>query len=147
MPQGVLDFTRHLIGRHGFDYSQIDEMVYIGTNMCCQFGFDRELLSKGVSADISVEGEKIDAPTGVEFFLWLPTPDHTAPTPEALEQGTQAIRLLLSQGKKIYLHCQNGHGRAPTLYAAYLIACGMSVEDAIGAIRTKRPSIHLEPAQ
>jgi hypothetical protein len=147
MPQGITDFARHLVGVHGFDYSRIDEHVFIGTNMCCQFGFNRELLAKGVTADISLEGERVDAPTGVEYFLWLPTVDHQPPSSTALEQGVHAIRLLISQGKKMYIHCKNGHGRAPTLYAAYLISTGMSVDDAIAAIHTQRPSIHLEQVQ
>lgn len=147
MTQGIKDFARHLVGIHGFDYSEIDEQTFIGTNMCCQYGFDHELLARGVTADISLEAERIDEPSGVEFFLWLPTQDGQPPTPQALEQGSQAIRLLRAQGKRVYLHCKNGHGRAPTLYAAYLISTGMSVDDAIAAIRAKRPSIHPEPSQ
>lgn len=147
MPNKLIDIYRHASGVHGFDYSQIEDDIYLGTNMCCEFGFKRELLSKGVTADISLEAERLDAPQGVEYFLWLPTPNRTAPTSAALEQGVQAISLLRAQGKKIYIHCKNGHGRAPTLFAAYLIRTGMSVEAALTSIATHRPSIHLESEQ
>ena len=147
MPNKLIDIYRHVSGVHGFDYSRIEDDIYIGMNMCCEFGFKRELLSKGVTADISLEAERLDAPQGVEYFLWLPTPNQMAPTAAALEEGVQAIALLRAQGKKIYIHCKNGHGRAPTLYAAYLIRNGMSVEQALTSIATGRSSIHLEKAQ
>ena len=47
----------------------------------------------------------------------------------------------------MYIHCKNGHGRAPTLVAAYLTTQGMSVEEAIALIKSKRPEIHLEQSQ
>ena len=147
MPNKVIDIYHHVRGVHGFDYSKIKDDIFIGTNMCCEFGFKRELLSKGVTADISLEAERLDAPQGVEFFLWLPTPNRQAPTPDALEQGVQAIKILRAQGKKIYIHCKNGHGRAPTLYAASLIRSGLTVEQAIDSIAEERPSIHLERVQ
>jgi dual specificity MAP kinase phosphatase len=147
MVNKLSDFYRHATGRHGFDYSKVEDDIYLGTNACCQFGFERELLSQQVTADISLEGERIDAPDGVAYFLWLPTVDGTAPSPEALEQGVQAITLLRAQGIKMYIHCKNGHGRSTTLLAAYLIRTGMSVDDAVAAIKRKRPSIHLTPEQ
>ena len=49
--------------------------------------------------------------------------------------------------KKVYVHCQNGHGRAPTLVAAYFIKQGKQVEDAVNLIKDKRPAIHLEEVQ
>jgi len=49
--------------------------------------------------------------------------------------------------KKVYVHCQNGHGRAPTLVAAYLIRQGKTPMEAIEFIKSKRPTIHLEEVQ
>ena len=63
IPHSPKDIFNHITGRQGFDYDQIEESVFIGTNMCCQFGFDKELLTKGVRADISLEEIKIDTPT------------------------------------------------------------------------------------
>ncbi len=141
------DIFNHLTGRKGFDYDQIEEGVFIGTNMCCQFGFDKELLSKGVRADISLEELKIDTPTGVDYFLWLPTKDHHALTEDKMALGVQALEFFIRKKIKVYIHCQNGHGRAPTLFAAYLIKSGMSVEKAIEYLKSRRPSIHINENQ
>ncbi len=75
----ISDAYLHIFHK-SFDYSQIDDNVFIGTNMCCQVGFDRELLDRGVRVDISLEETKVDAPRGVDVFLWLSTVDHRAPS-------------------------------------------------------------------
>ena len=94
-----------------------------------------------------MEAERIDAAQGAQYFLWLPTRDHTAPTMKKLRVGTHALRELVDLGEKIYVHCQNGHGRAPTLVAAYFILMGDGVETAIQKVARKRMSIHIEPVQ
>lgn len=57
------------------------------------------------------------------------------------------MEILVKMKKKVYAHCQNGHGRAPTLAAAYLIKNGKRVDEAIKIIKSKRPAIHLEVGQ
>ncbi|MBI5654581.1 dual specificity protein phosphatase family protein [Candidatus Uhrbacteria bacterium] len=130
-----------------FEYSQITDQIFIGTNACCQMHFKQELLDKGVSRDISLESEMIDQPYGVETFVWLPTPDKHPPSSDNVKIGTVALSEMLAQGQKIYIHCKNGHGRAPTFFAAFLISRGMSADQALGLIKAKRPSIHLEQGQ
>lgn len=144
---GPKDVLNHLTGQKGFDYNQITDEIFIGTNMCCQFGFSKELLSKGVRADISLEKDRTDAPDGVDYFLWLPTEDEKAPSPESLEIGSKFLDFLVNNKIKTFVHCKNGHGRAPTLFAAYLISRGMSVQDAIKLMTAKRPAVHLNEAQ
>ena len=134
---------------HGaqIEYTQITEEIFIGTNACCKAHFDEKLLKKGIVADISLESEKLDTPWGIKYFLWLPTIDHTAPTLGALVLGTQMLTFLVNQKMKIYVHCHNGHGRAPTLVAAYLISTGLSIKKSIKLIAKQRPEIHIEPVQ
>lgn len=129
------------------EYSSITDGIYIGTNQCCQTHFDESLKKEGIEADISLEAERIDAPFGVEFYTWIPIKNHTAPTHEQLDFGVDVIEKLVNMKKKIYVHCQNGHGRAPTLVAAYLIDQGKKVDEAIDFIRSKRSSIHIEDVQ
>ncbi len=147
MAHGIVDIVNHTLGHKGFDYDQIDDEVFIGTNMCCQLGFNKELLAKNVKADISLEEIRVDAPTGVDYFLWLPTKDHQPPTPDKLTLGVQTLDFLIKRKIKVYIHCHNGHGRAPTLFIAYLVKKGMKIEEAINYLRSKRPSIHLSPTQ
>lgn len=129
------------------DYDDIIDGIYIGTNVCCQLHFDERLVKEGIEADISLEGEQVDAPFGVQFYLWLPVIDHTAPSQEQLEVGVTMLETLVKLKKKVYVHCKNGHGRAPTLVAAYLIKQGESVEEAEQIITTKRAAVHLRDAQ
>lgn len=126
-----------------FEYSQITEHLFIGTNYCCQGHFDSELMSLGITADISLEEERLDAPFGVKYFLWLPVKDDTAPSQDQLRVGVNFIDDLVKAGEKIYIHCAKGHGRAPTLAASYFITEGMEVDEAVEKIKASRPEAHL----
>lgn len=147
MPNKIVDTYNHAFGQKGFDYDQISDEIFIGTNMCCQFGFNRELLTKNVKADISLEEARVDAPMGVDYFLWLPTKNHGAPTPDKLTLGVITLDFLISRKIKVYIHCKNGHGRAPTLFVAYLVKKGMEVLEAIKYLQSKRPAVHLNEIQ
>ena len=129
------------------EYNHITDGIYIGTNQCCQAHFDEKLKREGIETDISLEEDRVDAPFGVQFYVWIPIKNHTAPTNEQLSFGVATIEKLAGMKKKIYIHCQNGHGRAPTMVAAYLIKKGKTVDEAIDFIKDKRPTIHLEEVQ
>lgn len=129
------------------DFSYIADGIYIGTNQCCREHFDAQLKSEGILADISIEENKIDMPFGVDYYLWLPVMDKQAPTQGQLAVGVSTLQKLVALNEKAYVHCARGHGRSPTLVAAYFIKKGMGVGDAIDLIKEKRPSIHLEDAQ
>jgi protein-tyrosine phosphatase len=106
------------------------------------------LLRRGVTTDISLEAERIDAPRGVKYFLWLPTKDHAAPTMPAIDLGVKTLRWMLDHGDRVYVHCKSGHGRAPTLLAAFLIReSRMRLNEAVAFIKQKRPEVHLERGQ
>lgn len=119
----------------------------MGLTCVVSLGFSKELLAKGVRADISLEEERVDAPQGVEYFVWLPTVNGQPPAMDKLEYGVQALEHFAKHNNKVYIHCKNGHGRAPTLLAAYLIRQGMTVEAAEAAIKAKRPTIHITDVQ
>ena len=126
-----------------FKWNILDDFIYLGTNACCQWHFNRELLSQGVEADISLEGERLDEPVGVTAYLWLPTDDHTAPTLQNIELGILCIDELVRQKRKVYIHCKNGHGRGPTLAVAYYMFKGRSLEDALAFLKEKKNKNHI----
>ena len=128
------------------EFNYITNGIYIGTNQCCQTHFDEKLRKIDITADISLE-ERIDTPFGVDFYIWIPIKNHTAPVQDQLDFGVSVLEKLVSMKKKVYVHCQNGHGRAPTLVAAYLIRQGKTPMEAIEFIKSKRPTIHLEEVQ
>lgn len=125
-----------------FEYSKITEYIYIGTNQCCNPHFEKSLVKNGVKADISLEWERLDQPFGVNYYLWLPTKDHKAPTFKQLLIGANFIKQLVNNRIKLYIHCEHGHARAPILVAAYFILEGKSVNEAMELIKKRRPIIH-----
>ena len=139
------------INDHGeqppFEYNRITDSILLGTNGCCVVHFDTSLKDMGVLADISMEAERLDAPEGAQYFLWLPTEDHTAPTMGALRVGTHTMRELVASGEKVYVHCRNGHGRGPSLVIAYFILLGDDYETAFAKGKEKRSVIHLDDVQ
>ena len=142
MPKSISDEA------HPLDYDQITPILYVGTNACCQTHFAEELLARDIRGDISLEEERIDMPTGIDFFLWLPTKDHTPPSQDHVELGIQMLHYCHAHNIPCYVHCKNGHGRAPTLVAAFLMRFeGLSADDAIAKVKAARPSIHLEESQ
>lgn len=129
------------------DYHKITEYIYIGTNQCCQTHFDERLLQKKIRADISLEKGRLDAPFGVDYYLWLPVVDAKAPTPRQMELGIAMLRFCVKYSIRVYVHCKNGHGRAPTLVAAYLMATGMNAAQAAAYVKKQRPITHLNQIQ
>lgn len=131
-----------------FEYDRITPTIWIGTNRCCTTHFSHALRRLGILADVSLEAEQLDAAYGAKLFLWLPVRDHRAPTIAQLRVGAHALADLAREGVKTYVHCKNGHGRAPTLVAAYLIlARGMTASAAIRYVCASRRGAHLEPTQ
>jgi len=129
-----------------FEYDRITDNIYIGSNQCCRVHFEKSLLKKGIKADISLEKKRIDAPFGVDYFLWLPVTDSTAPSQKQLLIGAEIIKNFVDNNVKVYVHCMRGHGRAPTLVAAYFILKGLKTDKAIKKIRAKR-QIHMRTPQ
>lgn len=129
------------------EYTYITDGIYAGSNQCCQSHFDETLLKEGITADISLEDERIDAPFGVEFYIWLPVKKGEAPDSEKLAFIVEVLEKFVGMGKKVYIHCQNGHGRTSTVMGAYLVKNGYSIEDALRFLQSKRPSVHLNNDQ
>ncbi|MEX2230324.1 MAG: dual specificity protein phosphatase family protein [Dehalococcoidia bacterium] len=73
-------------------------------------------------------------------FSWhsIPVPDFTAPS---LDQLTTFVRIVdqLPDGSCAVVHCAGGTGRTGTFAAAYLVARGHSAEEALAAVRERRP--------
>ena len=129
-------------------YNQITDLIYAGNNLCCQTHFEMELLSKGITADISLEAERLDNPRGVKYFFWFPWEEDTAPSNELIDLAMKVLDNTIESGIKVYIHCKNGHGRTSTFLASYFIyKYKTSAEEALKRIFEKRPSGHLNEIQ
>lgn len=146
---GALDrigrkFTGHPIWRFG----GITPQVLLGGQPARQLS--KHLSAMGVTGVVNMRHEYdykdqfADAPLR---YLHLPTIDNTAPTLEHLEEGVEFIQRELAKGGKVYIHCQEGLGRGPTMAAAYLVSEGMTPDEAWAKIRTVRPFIRPNTAQ
>jgi protein-tyrosine phosphatase len=62
--------------------------------------------------------------------------DHMA---EGLELALTDLRTLIAAGERVYMHCNGGLNRAPTLAIAYLRAYeGMSLDEALAHVKRRR---------
>lgn len=136
-----------LTGRVSLRYSRITPHLYIGP----QFGrrgkpaFERAK----IKASVNLRSEFDDEAHGLALadYLHLPVDDNTAPSMETLEKGVAFIRSVTERGENVYVHCGSGVGRAPTLAAAYLVAEGSTVDQAVARIQEVRPFVRILPDQ
>lgn len=128
-------------------YCQVTPQLYVGS----QFNAlgKRLLARQGINSCINMRIERDDARLGLalEHYLHLPTVDDAAPSLEHLDQGVEFIREVTTRGGKVYIHCGAGVGRAPTMAAAFLIAEGHSLDEALAMIRKVRPFITITEPQ
>jgi len=103
----------------------------------------------GVSVELNLSSEENELPPKeIETYIWLPTVDGYAPSQTQLDIGTSAINEAVSNGKRVYIHCKNGHGRSPAMVAAYLVRFkAYQVDEAVILIKEKRSETHIENTQ
>lgn len=122
-------------------FSQVTEQLFVGPQ------YDDKgkahLEANGITAGVNLRVEFDDAEYGLTLnhYCYLPTIDDDAPTQDHLHQGVVFISQRIDAGDKVYIHCAGGIGRAPTMAAAYLVSTGVSVNEALTAIRAVRPFI------
>lgn len=138
---------------HEMDYSVVTEQIIIGSDFCkmgvCKI-HGEEFKKLGVTSEInlSIENNELPPKELEESYTWLPVVDGHAPSQSQLDIGTSTMNDVLKSGKKIYVHCKNGHGRSPTLVAAYMIRFeGKTPQEAEELVKQKRPEIHIEETQ
>ncbi len=137
---------------HKMDYSQITDNIFIGSNLCkgnvCPIhGPEFKKLNITVEINLTREHEEI-APKALDLYAWIPVTDKGVPDACQFGLSTSIINEAVINNQRVYIHCKNGHGRSPTVVAAYLIRFQkMTVMDAINLIKSKRAEIHLEEGQ
>ena len=96
------------------------------------------LAERGVTAVVSLTMRQPDSLGDLDTFH-APIPDMTPPGLDLLMQTVGFMQEHLTQGGAIAVHCTAGIGRTGTVLAAYLVANGLTAEEAIRAVRTRRP--------
>lgn len=129
------------------EHSQITENIYLGSDLCspqvCKL-HEPEFKKLGVTVEISLTAELKDTPTdNVVIYCWIPVIDEQAPSDDQFNLGTSVINEAVLQGRKAYIHCKLGHGRSPTMLAAYFIRFqGKTMDEALLLIKQQRPEAH-----
>jgi protein-tyrosine phosphatase len=137
---------------HVFDYSKIDDFIYLGSDFCrggkCVL-HSQQFKKLGVCVEINLSAEKKEfPPDDIDIYAWIPVVDGYAPTIDQLFLGTAVMNEAIVNRNTVYVHCKNGHGRSPTLIAAYYIRYkGYSVSDAVSMIKNIRHEVHIEDYQ
>ncbi len=128
-------------------FSRVTPQLYVGPQF--NAAGKRALEREGITAVVNLRTEFDDAVHGLAFphYCYLPTIDDDSPSPAHFQKGVDFIHAQIAAGGKVYIHCKAGVGRAPTLAAAYLIAQGRSLDDAVALIKQTRPFITITPPQ
>ena len=137
---------------HVFDYSVITENIILGSDFCNGRGckeHEEEFNKLSVTSEINLSAEKKEnPPDDIESYMWIPIVDGHSPSMDQFDVGTAIINEAVENGRVIYVHCTNGHGRSPTMVAAYLVRYKkLSIDDVIDSIKQKRPEVHIEDTQ
>lgn len=128
-------------------FSKVTPYLFVGPQF--RKNGKRHLEANGINACVNMRIEKDDVAYGLALdkYLHLPTIDDEAPSIEQLTLGVDFIRQIINSGGKVYIHCGAGVGRAPSMAAAYLMAEGASLSQAIKIIQKARPFITITPPQ
>lgn len=107
------------------------------------------LLSWGARREIVslVREEKVSRHRRGVVNHHLPLPEFVGAPPEVLDDYVNFLTRLEEGGKKAYLHCREGVGRAPMVAVAFLLKGGMPIERAIARVREKRRATDLNSDQ
>jgi hypothetical protein len=129
-------------------FDRVTDLVWIGSRIA---GVDdyRRLRAEGIRACVDMKREGADL-WGFEAFLWLPTPDHEAPSQEHLRIGLAFLRECEAAGMPVFVACLAGVGRSSTLVLAHLLAGPFrdeGLEAALHFLTARRPIARPNPEQ
>jgi hypothetical protein len=129
-------------------FDRVTDLVWIGSRIA-SFDDYRRLRGEGIRACVDMKQEGAD-PWGFEAFLWLPTPDHEAPTQDHLRIGLAFLRECEAVGMPVFVACLAGVGRSSTLVLAHLLAGRFrdaGLEAALEFLTARRPLVRPNPEQ
>ena len=102
-----------------------------------------ELLTAGITHILNVSGspsQVVASEGGFREVVWVPLEDFSRLPIDLAAQVLDRLHGMASQpGSHVYIHCMAGQLRSPTVLWLYLIACGISPDDARDWIEKRSP--------
>jgi predicted protein tyrosine phosphatase len=129
-------------------FDRVTDLVWLGSRIA-SFDDYRRLRAEGIRACVDMKQEGAD-PWGFEAFLWLPTPDHEAPSQTHLRIGLAFLRECEAVEMPVFVACLAGVGRSSTLVLAHLLAGRFGsegLEAALDFLTARRPIARPNPEQ
>lgn len=129
-------------------FDRVTELVWLGSRIATIEDY-RRLREEGVRACVDMKREGAD-PWGFEAFLWLPTPDHEAPSQLHLRLGLGFLAECEASQVPVFVACLAGVGRSSTLVLAHLLAGRFreqGLEAALDFLTSRRPVARPNPEQ
>jgi histidinol-phosphate aminotransferase len=83
--------------------------------------------------------------TRIYRYLYFPDGVYIQPL-GLIGECTQFVHEQLRSGRRVLIHCAEGISRSCVIGAAYLYECGMSLDEALELIRSKRPIVAPAPS-
>ena len=110
--------------------------------------FDEDLewlYRQGIRAIVSLTERSLKQEKAVQHkihrfvYRHIPVRDETAPTVEQIDAFVAFVSEMNARNKSVLAHCAGGYGRTGTMLACYLVSQGWRADDAIRAVRVRRP--------
>jgi predicted protein tyrosine phosphatase len=120
-------------------FDRVTDLIWLGSRVSSLDDYHR-LRAQGVRACVDMKLEGAD-PWSFEAFLWLPTPDHEAPSRPHLHLGMAFLRQCERARMPVFVACMAGVGRSCALVLAHLLAGrfrGASTDQALEFLCARR---------
>jgi len=122
------------------EYSEVLPFLFVGGAVCSEAQYN-ELKSRGVKKIVNVSNVKRE-PQGFDCVFIYADDDQVEQLSRIFEEVANLIEDAESSGEGVYVHCQRGLSRSPTLVMAYLMMKkGHDLRTAYEYVKERRASI------
>lgn len=139
-------FVGEILGIPTKGACEVDDFLWLGAK---PGALGRRSLRRGGRSDIiSLVSTPLPDDYQTQFLLHkMPVTEFVAISPEVLLDYSDRLIDLENEGKRVYLHCREGVGRAPTLAIAFMIRKGLNLEESMAQISSARRPTSLTDLQ
>ncbi|WP_155593442.1 protein-tyrosine phosphatase family protein [Lysinibacillus cavernae] len=124
----------------------VKDQLYFGGAKDAEAAFTQE--SVDIVIDVRVHGLSSQEQETVPYaYKHIPIADEDIEVAPSIQKVAKEIALAYEAGKKVYVHCGSGGGRAGVAATAVLMELGMtnSLEEAEATVKEARPQVAIRP--